>query len=72
MNRNLALVEKSLDTISPGWQAVLVATVTEAGFEYDVFNKVEEDHSQENLAVLLALVAKKSQQELSGMNWSND
>jgi|TARA_R110000744_G_scaffold42856_1_gene96355 hypothetical protein len=72
MNRNLALVEKSLDTISPGWQAVLVATVTEEGFEYDVFNKVEEDHAQENLAVLLALVAKKSQQELSGMNWSND
>ena len=72
MNRNLALVEKSLDTISPGWQAVLVATVTEAGFEYDEFNKVEEDHAQENLAVLLALVAKKSQQELSGMNWSND
>ena len=72
MNRNLALVEKSLDTISPGWQALLVATVTEQGFEYDVFNKVEEDHAQENLAVLLALVAKKSQQELSGMNWSND
>tara|TARA_R110000803_G_scaffold45953_3_gene96540 strand:- start:6541 stop:6759 length:219 start_codon:yes stop_codon:yes gene_type:complete len=72
MNRNLALVEKSLDTISPGWQALLVATVTEQGFEYDVFNKVEEDHAQENLAVLLALVAKKSQQELSGMNWPND
>ncbi len=72
MNRNLALVEKSLDTISPGWQAVLVATVTEQGFEYDVFNKVEEDHAQENLAVLLALVTKKSQQELSGMNWAND
>lgn len=72
MNKNTQLVQKSLDTISPGWETVLIATVTDSGFEYDVFNKIDEEHSQENLAVLLALVAKKSQQELSGMNWLND
>ena len=72
MNNNLDLVHKSLDTISPGWQAVLVATVTEDGFEYDVFNKMDEEHFQENLAVLLALVAKKSLQELEQIDWTNN
>lgn len=72
MNKNLELVQKSLDTISPGWQTVLVATVTDNGFEYDVFNKIEEDHSQENLAVLLALVTKNSQQELEQLDWSEN
>jgi Lhr-like helicase len=69
MNKNFELVHKSLDTITPDWQTVLVATVTESGFEYDIFNKMEEDHFQENLAVLLALVAKKSMQELSKIDW---
>lgn len=69
MNKNTQLVQKSLDTISPGWETVLVATVTDNGFEYDVFNKIDEEHSQENLAVLLALVAKMSQQELEQIDW---
>jgi Lhr-like helicase len=72
MNKNLELVQKSLDTISPGWQTVLVATVTDSGFEYDIFNKIDEDHAQENLAVLLALVIKKSQQELEQLDWSEN
>ena len=72
MNNNLDLVHKSLDTITPGWQSVLVATVTEDGFEYDIFNKVDEEHFQENLAVLLALVAKKSLQELEQIDWTNN
>jgi|TARA_S200002703_G_scaffold151753_1_gene151478 Lhr-like helicase len=69
MNKNFDLVHKSLDTITPDWQTVLVATVTESGFEYDIFNKMEEKHFQENLAVLLALVAKKSLQELERIDW---
>tara|TARA_R110000868_G_scaffold109215_1_gene297275 strand:- start:585 stop:803 length:219 start_codon:yes stop_codon:yes gene_type:complete len=72
MNKNLELVQKSLDTISPGWQTVLVATVTDNGFEYDVFNKIDEDHPKENLAVLLALVTKNSQQELEQLDWSEN
>tara|TARA_R100001460_G_scaffold829_1_gene3677 strand:+ start:437 stop:655 length:219 start_codon:yes stop_codon:yes gene_type:complete len=72
MNNNLDLVHKSLDTITPGWQSVLVATVTEDGFEYDIFNKMDEEHFQENLAVLLALVAKKSLQELEQIDWTNN
>ena len=70
MNKNTQLVQKCLDTISPGWETVLIATVTDNGFEYDVFNKIDEEHSQENLAVLLALVAKMSQQELEQIDWS--
>ena len=69
MNKNFELVYKSLDTITPDWQTVLVATITESGFEYDIFNKMEEKHFQENLAVLLALVAKKSLQELERIDW---
>tara|TARA_R110002167_G_scaffold247209_1_gene452782 strand:+ start:335 stop:553 length:219 start_codon:yes stop_codon:yes gene_type:complete len=72
MNNNLDLVHKCLDTITPGWQSVLVATVTEDGFEYDVFNKMDDEHFQENLAVLLALVAKKSMQELEEIDWTNN
>tara|TARA_R110002096_G_scaffold206937_2_gene393218 strand:+ start:71 stop:289 length:219 start_codon:yes stop_codon:yes gene_type:complete len=72
MNKNTQLVQKSLDTISPGWETVLIATVTDHGFEYDVFNKIDEEHSQENLAVLLALVAKMSQQELEQLDWSEN
>ena len=69
MNKNFELVYKSLDTITPGWNTVLIATVTEDGFEYDIFNKMDEEHAQENLAVLLALVSKKSMQELSKIDW---
>mgnify|MGYP003137582024 FL=1 len=72
MNNNVDLVHKCLDTITPGWQAVLVATVTEDGFEYDIFNKMDEEHFQENLAILLALVAKKSMQELGEIDWTNN
>lgn len=72
MNTNSQLVQRSLDTIVPDWQTVLVASITEHGFEYDIFNKVDEEHFQENLAVLLALVAKKSQQELRNIEWIDD
>jgi hypothetical protein len=69
MNRNIELVKKSLDTISPEWQTVMIAVVDENGFEYDIFNKVEESDFKENLAVLLALVAKKSMVELQKIEW---
>jgi hypothetical protein len=69
MNRNIELVQKSLDTISPEWQTVMIAVVDENGFEYDIFNKVEESDFKENLAVLLALVAKKSMVELQKIEW---
>ena len=51
MNNNLDLVHKSLDTITPGWQSVLVATVTEDGFEYDIFNKMDEAVSYTHLTL---------------------
>jgi|TARA_S200002703_G_C3707366_1_gene217282 hypothetical protein len=69
MNRNIELVQKSLDTISPEWQTVMIAVVDENGFEYDIFNKMEESDFKENLAVLLALVAKKSMVELQNIEW---
>ena len=72
MNKNFELVYKSLDTITPDWQTVLVATITESGFEYDIVNKMEEELFQENLAVLLALVSKKSMQELERIDWSDN
>ena len=72
MNKNMQLVEKSLDTIVPEWETVMVASITDNGFEYDIFNKVDSDNFQENLAVLLALVAKKSQQELQNIDWIDD
>tara|TARA_R100001463_G_scaffold22131_4_gene53119 strand:+ start:835 stop:1053 length:219 start_codon:yes stop_codon:yes gene_type:complete len=72
MNKNMQLVEKSLDTIVPEWETVMVASITDNGFEYDIFNKMDNDHFQENLAVLLALVAKKSQQELQNIDWIDD
>lgn len=72
MNKNMQLVERSLDTIVPEWETVMVASITDSGFEYDIFNKVDSEHFQENLAVLLALVAKKSQQELQKIDWIDD
>lgn len=72
MNKNAQLVQKSLDTIVPGWETVMVASITEHGFEYDIFNKTDVENYQENLAVLLALVAKKSQQELKEIDWLDD
>ena len=69
MNRNIELVQKSLDTISPEWQTVMIAVVDENGFEYDIFNKMDESDFKENLAVLLALVAKKSMVELQNIEW---
>ena len=72
MNKNAQLVQKSLDTIVPDWETVMVASITEHGFEYDIFNKTDVENYQENLAVLLALVAKKSQQELKEIDWLDD
>jgi hypothetical protein len=72
MNKNVQLVQKSLDTIVPDWETVMVASITDHGFEYDVFNKADLENHQENLAVLLALVAKKSQQELKNIKWLDD
>lgn len=72
MNKNAQLVQKSLDTIVPDWETVMVASITEHGFEYDIFNKTDIENYQENLAVLLALVAKKSQQELKEIDWLDD
>ena len=72
MNKNVQLVQKSLDTIVPNWETVMVASITDHGFEHDIFNKVDVENYQENLAVMLALVAKKSQQELQNIDWIDD
>lgn len=72
MNKNIQLVQRSLDTIVPDWETVMVASITDNGFEYDIFNRMDNDHFRENLAVLLALVAKKSQQELKNIDWVDD
>ena len=39
MNRNIQLVEKSLDTINPEWEVFLVASMGKNGFEYDTFSR---------------------------------
>ena len=45
MNKNMQLVQKSLDTIVPEWETVMVASITDNGFEYDIFNKVDSPYS---------------------------
>jgi hypothetical protein len=60
MNRNIELVEKSLDTISPEWKVMLVASFTEGGFEYDLFAKGEDDE----VVALLAMVNAVTLREL--------
>jgi|10_taG_2_1085330.scaffolds.fasta_scaffold64662_1 hypothetical protein len=52
MNENIELVEKSLETISPEWNVMLVASITEDGFEYDLFSK----GANEEVVALLAMV----------------
>ena len=60
MNRNIQLVEKSLDTISPEWKVMLVASFTKDGFEYDLFAK----SSDEEVVALLAMVNAVTLKEL--------
>lgn len=60
MNKNLELVQKSLDTIYPSWDTVLVATITEDGFEYDLFSHGKED----NVVALLAMINAVTLKEL--------
>jgi len=62
MNENIELVEKSLDTISPEWNVMLVASITEDGFEYDLFSK----GSNEEVVTLLAMVNTVTLAELEG------
>ena len=59
MNRNIQLVEKSLDTISPEWKVMLVASFTEDGFEYDLFAKGEDDEVVALLAMVNAVTLKE-------------
>ena len=59
MNRNIELVEKSLDTISPGWKVMLVASFTESGFEYDLFSKGTDDEVVALLAMINAVTLKE-------------
>ena len=72
MNKNLELVYKSLDTINEDWDTALIAVVTESGVEYDIFTKMDDEETKENLAVMLALAAKKSIQELDNLEWSEN
>ena len=72
MNKNLELVYKSLDTINEDRDTALIAVVTESGFEYDIFTKMDDEETKENLAVMLALAAKKSIQELDNLEWSEN
>mgnify|MGYP005990021771 CR=1 FL=1 len=55
MNRNIELVEKSLDTINPKWEVFLIASAGKNGLEYDTFSRVFDD-SDEQMVSLLAFV----------------
>jgi hypothetical protein len=59
MNRNIELVEKSLDTISPEWKVMLVASFTEDHFEYDLFSKGTDDEVVALLAMINAVTLKE-------------
>lgn len=56
MNRNIELVEKSLDTINPEWEVFLIASVGENGLEYDTFSKLSGYSHDEEMSYLLAFV----------------
>lgn len=64
MNKNIKLVEKSLDTINPEWEAFLVASMSKNGFEYDIFKKGSGPESKEDMAALLALVHSATLKDL--------
>ena len=56
MNRNIELVEKSLDTINPKWEVLLIASAGKNGLEYDTFSRVSGYDSDEQMVSLLAFV----------------
>ncbi len=64
MNKNMKLVEKSLDTINPEWEIFLVASMSENGFEYDTFKKGRGPEAEEDMAALLALVHSATLKDL--------
>lgn len=64
MNRNIELVEKSLDTINPEWEVFLIASIGENGFEYDTFSRVSGYASDEEMASLLAFVTAVTTRDL--------
>lgn len=64
MNKNMKLVEKSLDTINPEWEIFLVASMSENGFEYDTFKKRRGPEAEEDMAALLALVHSATLKDL--------
>ena len=59
MNRNIQLVEKSLDTISPEWKVMLVASFTEDELEYDLFSKGTDNEVLALLAMVNAVTLKE-------------
>jgi len=59
MNRNIQLVEKSLDTISPEWKVMLVASFTEDELEYDLFSKGTDNEVVALLAMVNAVTLKE-------------
>lgn len=56
MNRNIELVEKSLDTINPKWEVFLIASAGKNGLEYDTFSRVSGYDSDKQMVSLLAFV----------------
>lgn len=61
MNENEELLSKCLDTINPSWHSAVVATLSENGLEYDVFQKKVDT---EEMNVLLALVSSQTLNDL--------
>jgi hypothetical protein len=67
MNRNIELVEKSLDTINPEWEVFLIASAGENGLEYDTFSRVSGYNSDEEIASLLAFVNTLTARDLEDL-----
>ena len=64
MNRNIQLVEKSLDTINPEWEVFLVASMGENGFEYDTFSRGLSPDLEDQMSCFLALVNASTMKDL--------
>ena len=64
MNRNIQLVEKSLDTINPEWEVFLVASMGENGFEYDTFSRGFSPDLEDQMSCFLALVNASTMKDL--------
>tara|TARA_R100001015_G_scaffold13800_1_gene6208 strand:+ start:922 stop:1134 length:213 start_codon:yes stop_codon:yes gene_type:complete len=64
MNKNIELVEKSLDTINPEWEVFLVASMGKNGFEFDTFSRGFSPDLEYQMSCFLALVNASTMKDL--------